>query len=607
MKTYYTILILAGCVMASTLNAQTKKRTQTAKKDTLIQRDLVLEKEYQPTVESAEKILSSPDIETISIVKQPLDFSITESPTTIVGDYNPLPAAGVQTTFPASEEFGYVRLGIGSHRTFVADAQVNLLRQNKQSLDVNFQNRSVFGDLTNTAGETKRSYFNNNKLLASYKLHLTNTELGADVSEKYNAWNYYGTWRTVSLPENALSIPGGQWSSDAKIGFDIKSKDIGQPFSYVIHAESHLFRLGRGVTSGTTPTDEKGGREKEFSVKAALNYDLNKLFHLGLDAKMRNFTYRAPVSWPADEIVAYNANDINHNFADRRWFEFNPYAKMTYKKWVLAGGFKFAIPSLESERVKANITASASTALGNKAVFHARLDGGVQPQSYREGIEMNPYIDPAIRLKTAWKVIDLSADIEYKPLPGLRVTPLVGYDVTKDAPFFYNGFPTSTEGVNNAYGNLFSVKYMTSNRLKLGVHGLYSFRSLLTVLGELNFNRYLNFSSADNINDLLKDCGRKAWYKPGFEMRLRADISPVEKLNLFLDYQLEAQRYAADKNDFCKKLGDINDLNIGANYKLTKDVGVFLHLNNMLDQRYEVWNAYAVHGFTAIVGGSVMF
>ncbi|MCK9310944.1 MAG: hypothetical protein M0P26_01555 [Bacteroidales bacterium] len=607
MKTYYTILILAGCVIASSLNAQTNIRAQTAKKDTLIQRDLVLEKEYQPTIESTEKILSSPDIETFSMVKQPLDFSITESPTTIVGDYNPLPAAGVKTTFPASEEFGYVRLGIGGHRTFLADAQVNFLRQNKQSLDVNFQNRSVFGDLTNIAGETKRSYFNNNKLLASYKLHLTNTELGADVCEKYNAWNYYGTWRTFSLPGNALSIPSSQWSSDTKIGFNIKSKDIGQPFSYIIHAESHLFRLGKGVTSETIPTDEKGGREKEFSINAALNYDLNMLFHLGLDAKMRNFTYRAPVSWPADETVSYDENNINNDFEDRRWFEFNPYAKMTYKKWVLTGGLKFAIPSLESERVKANITASASTALGNRAVFHARLDGGVQPQSYREGLEMNPYLDPAIRLKTAWKVLDLSADIEYKPLPGLRVTPMVGYDVTKDAPFFYNGFPDPTEGVNDTYGNLFSVKYMTSNRLKLGMHGLYSFRSLLTVQGELKFNRYLNFSSTNDINDLLKDCGRKAWYKPGFEIRLRADISPVEKLNLFLDYQLEAQRYAADKNHFCKKLGNINDLNIGANYKLTKDVGIFLHLNNMLDQRYEVWNTYAVHGFTAVVGGSVMF
>lgn len=596
MRNYYTILIIAGCTFTATLNAQTAKRTQSAKKDTLIQRDLVLEKEYQPTVGPAEKIAASPDLETKDIAKQPLAFSITESPTTIQGDYNPLPAAGVKMTFPASNEFGYIRLGVGSHRSFLGDAQINLLRQSKQSLDFTFQNRSIFGDLTNSAGETRRSYSNNNALTASYKLHLTNTEIDASLSERYNAWNYYGTWRTDTLPSDALSVPGGQWSSDSKFGFGIKSKNLGQPFSYIIVTESHLFRLGRGVTSAGIPADEKGGREKEFNAKAALNYDLTNVFHLGIDAKMRNFTYRSPVSWLTNE----------NNFADRRWFEFNPYAKMTYKKWMLAAGVKMSIPTLESERVKANITASASTALGDKAVFNAKLDGGVQPLSYREGLEMNPYLDPSIRLKSSWKLIDLSAGIDYRPSRNLRLSPVVSYDVTKDMPFFYNGYPTA-DSVNNTYGNLFSAKYMNSNRFRLGVNGLYSYRSLLTVLGEVNFNHYLNYSETDAVDVLLKANGRKAWYKPGFEMRLRADITPFEQLNLFFDYKMEGQRYAADATTFCKKLDDISDLTIGANYKLTRDVGLFLHLNNLLDQRYEVWNAYTVHGFAAVIGGSVTF
>ncbi|MDD4922356.1 MAG: hypothetical protein PHS30_07755 [Bacteroidales bacterium] len=599
MKTLYSILIISGGLLTANLNAQT------AKKDTLIQRDLILEKEYQPTVESAEKIQVSPEIEIKTIAKRPLDFSITESPTTIQGDYNPLPAAGVQMTFPASNKLGYIRLGVGSHRSFVGDAQVNLLRKAKQTLDFSFQNRSIFGDLTNPAGETNRSYSNKNKFLASYKLHRDNTEIDADFAEQYKTWNYYGTWRTDSLPAEALSIPGKQWSSDTRFGFGIKSKNLGQPFSYIIHADAHLFRLGRGITSAASPAEEKGGREKEFKINAALNYDLSPVFKLGLDAIMRNFTYRAPVSWPADETNTYNADLISKNFADRHWFEFSPYARMTYKKWILTAGLKLSIPTLESERVKANIIASASKALGDKAVFNAKLDGGAQPLSYREGLEMNPYLDPSIRLSSSWKVIDLSAQIDYRPFQSLRLTPVLGYDVTKNAPFFYNGL--SGEGVNNAYGNLFSVKYMTSNRLRFGVNGLYSFRSLLTILGEININRYLNFSETDDINNQLKDSGRKAWYKPGFEMRLRADVNPIEEVNLFLDYRMEALRYAADNNSFCKKLDDICDLTLGANYKLTKDVGLFLHLNNLLDQRYEVWNAYTVHGFTAVLGGSVSF
>lgn len=595
MKTY-TILVLAGCISTATLNAQTAKKTPTAKKDTLIQRDLVMEKEYQPTVGTAEKLAVLPEIETQEVDKQPLAFSISESPTTVVGDYNPLPAAGIHITYPASNQFGYVRLGVGSHRSFLGDAQINLIRQSKQALDINFQHRSVFGDLTNSANELKRSYLNKNNLVVTYKLHRENNEIDAKLAEIYNAWNYYGTWKTDPLETGSLSVPGGQWSSDSQFGFGIKSKDLGQSFSYALHAEGHHFRLGRGVNQAGASSDEKGGREKELSLKGSLNYDLNTLFHLGLDAKIRNLSYRAPIS----------LGTTTTDFTDRHWFEFAPFARMTYKKWMLAAGLKLSIPTLENERVKANIIASASTALGEKTIFSAKLDGGVEPLSYREGLEMNPYLDPAIRLKSSWKVFDLSAKIDYRPSQNLRLSPVVGYDITKDAAFFYNGYPNGSD-INNAFGNIFGVKYMTSNRFKMGVNGLYSYHTLLTILGELNYNQYLNFSSTDAVDDQLKANGRKAWYRPGVEMRLRADVSPNEKLNIFFDYKMEALRYAADNTDFCKKLDDISDLSLGANYKLTKDVGVFLHLNNLLDQRYEVWNAYPVHGFTAIIGGSVTF
>jgi len=598
MKTY-TILALAGCMLTASLNAQTAKKKQTASKDTLIQRDLIMEKEYQPTVGPAEKLQVSPDLEKIVIDKQPLAFSIVESPTTIQGDYNPLPAAGIQMTYPASDQFGYVRIGVGSHRTFIGDAQINLLRQTNQSLDFNFQHRSVFGDITNSANELKRAYINKNNFVASYKLHLENTIIDANVAENYQAWNYYGTWRTDSLPPNAFSIAGNQWSSDSKIGFGIKSKNPGQPFSYAINVDGHIFRLGKGVGV----SNEKGGREKEFSMKAAINYDLNELFHLGLDAKMRNFTYRSPVSQPMNNTVSLG--QVGESFVDRRWFEFAPYGRMTYKKWILAAGLKLSIPTLETERVKPNIIASATTALSEKASFIVKLDGGVQPLSYREGFEMNSYLDPAIRLKSAWKVIDLSGQIDFRPSNSLRLSPVVGYDITKDMPFFFNAFVTS--GIDKAYGTLFDVKYMTSNRLKLGLNGLYSYRSLLTIQGEVNYNQYMNFSQTDAIDDLLKANGRKAWYKPGLVMRLRADITPLEELSFFFDYKVEGLRYAATTNSFCEKLQDINDLSLGANYKLTKDVGIFLHINNLLDQRYEVWNAYAHHGFTAMIGGSVKF
>lgn len=598
------ILLLGMCCICLTLSAQK------AKKDTLIQRNPGLEKEYQPIDDTAEKILQLPDIEKSSIEKQPFEFSTIESPIAVRGDYTPLPAAGLKATFPSSDQLGYVRLGVGGHRSFLGDAQVNLLRESKQSLDICFLHRSIFGDIVIPSGESQKAYTNNNFLLATYKLYLDNSEINASFSEKYNAWNYYGTWRTDSLGSNALNVPDSQWSSDSKFGFGIKSKDLGQQFSYIVNAEGHLFKLGNGVSSPTSgPGGTKGGFENEFAVKAVINYDLSNLIHVGINGQMRSFSYSSPVSYPANETLAYNANNINNDFENRRWFEFSPYAKMTYKRWLLSAGIKMSVPSLVNERVKGNLIASASTALGPKAEFRAVLDGGVHPLSYREGFEMNPYLDPSIRLKSSWTPIDLSAIIDYRPSRNLRISPVVRYDITTDMPFFYNGYPTvagSTEGINNTYGRLFSVMYMNSNRLRIGVNGLYSLGAI-TILGEAYSNSYLNFSKTDAIDKLLAANGRKAWNRPGIEMHLRADFSLDEKTNLFVDYKMEAFRYTADATDFCKQMGDMHLVNIGANYQLTKEVSIFLHVDNLLDQRYEVWDAYQVHGFTAAIGGAVSF
>jgi len=84
-------------------------------------------------------------------------------------------------------------------------------------------------------------------------------------------------------------------------------------------------------------------------------------------------------------------------------------------------------------------------------------------------------------------------------------------------------------------------------------------------------------------------------------------VRPVDRLTVFADYRLEALRYAPTATAFSRMLNPINDLSFGANYKMNKEVGIFMHVNNLLDQRYQVYYGYPVHGFTALVGGSVSF
>ena len=579
---------------------------QKATKDTIIRRDMVLEKEYQPEVVTSERMILLPELEKISAGKKQPIFSLTGNPARIKGEYLPLPAPELKAEYPAQDQLGYFSLGAGSKLSFFADGQLNLIRKPKQALDIRLMHSSIFGDITNTMNVNSRAYNNNNRIMANYKLHLPGNELTVGLSEKYNAWNYYGTWQNplTAIGDAYPNVPGGQWLSDTKFSAGFKSKNLNQAFTWNIGAESHIFRLGRGIPAPLTTDKVKGGRENELHIKAILNYDISENFHIGLDGQILQFSYRSPDSYSLDETFY---NDQATYFKKQNWIVVNPYARWTYKKWEIKTGLKVTVPSLETQKVKYNLTASATTSINDKASFRLSVDGGMLPVSYREGFEMNQYLDPSIRIMPLWKPIGISAGIDYRPIKSLRISPVLEYERVNNMPFFYNGYPSPSEYINQTYGHLFSVKYMKSNRISIGADVLYNYRNKLTISGNARYNQYVNYSDDATVDAQLDVNGRKAWYNPALEIQCRLDYKPVEKISLFAGYQIFAMRYAATPDAFSAKLDDINDLNIGVIWMMAKDVNVFFKLDNMLDQRYDIWNGYRVHGFSAMVGGSVSF
>lgn len=591
----FCILVLAA------ISSFSVSQAQKTKKDTIIHRDMVLEKEYQPEVVSSERIALFPELEKNISTKREPAFSLSGNPISLKGEYIPLPAPLIKSEYPYQNQLGYLSVGAGSKFSFFADGQLNLISSPMQALDVRFMHRSIFGDITNSMNVASRAYANNNRLIATYRLHLPGNELTVSLSDKYNAWNYYGTWQTPinTLSESLPAIPDGQWLSDTKIFSNLKSKALDQALTWDISAEGHLFRLGKGVFAPGSDRETRGAFEKEFRVFGNLNLKVTDNLSIGTDGQLLQLNCSTPSSFSLDAYSNY--------FKSQSWIVVNPYARLTVNRWDLKVGIKATVPSLESERVMYNLTVSASTSLNAKTAFRASLGGGLMPFTYREGFELNPYLDPSIHLKPVQKPLIISAALDFRPMTSLRVSPVFEYERANNMPFFYNGYPSPSEYINKTYGHLFSAKYMNSNRFSIGADAFYNYQNKLTIFGKVRFNQYLNYSKDGAVDAQLKANGRRAWHMPGAEMQLRIDYSPVEKVSLFAGYELTALRYAPTSESFSSRLDDIHDVNIGVSWNMAKDVNVFIKLNNMLDQRYDIWNAYRVHGFTAMIGGSVRF
>lgn len=68
-------------------------------------------------------------------------------------------------------------------------------------------------------------------------------------------------------------------------------------------------------------------------------------------------------------------------------------------------------------------------------------------------------------------------------------------------------------------------------------------------------------------------------------------------------WMFDGAQYKRENNESYKGGGGF-DLNAGAEFKITKNVNIWLQMNNILNNRYERWNRYEVFGFN-ILGGVV--
>lgn len=608
-RTHSLVILLVVFLQHSFLMSGQSGRVQAGRTDTLIQRDLILEKEYVPSVNMPSKQFVLPLVEPVSLSKRTADFSLSENPATIKGFYNPLPAPSLSIDYPAQQKWGYFSFAGGSKTAFLGDAQLNVLRQVKQTLDIRLLHRSIFGDITNSMGVEARSYMNQNRLMANYTLHLSAHELKVSLGERYNAWNYYGSWKTPSTPydSDAISLPGNQWLSDTEFSLSLSSKRTpSKNLSYSVRAKGHLFYLGKGVNAPNTTTKTLGGKENEMNVSGNAEYVLSKGISFGANADVRKLSYREPTTHPLLQEHYDNPASTRDDFAEQSWLQVNPFARFTWKQWMMTAGFNVAFPTLESERVKWSPVLQGSLSLNDKAAFRVSLDGKVLPQSYREGFDRNPYLDPSIHLKTAFQVISATAVIDYRPIKNLRISPRVEYAKTNNKAFFYNAMPGMNDVINTTYGGAFSAKYLNENRLTIGTDAYYNFRTKLRFFTQVQYNHYMNYSK-DAAFDLLLKNNRKAWYQPGLVARFRLDASILNNVTAFVDYQLAALRYAPTPTDLMHHMDDIHDLQMGVSWELAKRVQLFVRLNNLLDQRYEPWFGYKTHGFSALIGGYVTF
>ena len=242
--------------------------------------------------------------------------------------------------------------------------------------------------------------------------------------------------------------------------------------------------------------------------------------------------------------------------------------------------------------------------LNKKLEFYAGLNGGRKLTTYSDLIAENPFVGN--EFATLAQNVKLGFDGGVRTNIGEVVDLHLGvrYRHTDNDPFFvHDRSVPDWQGFSNKYDVVYEetqlVSVLADMRVKLR-------GGLSTDLGFA----YNNYKMTN------EDC---PWHRPKMESQLKLTYDVNEKLVLNTTFLYQGGRYAKDwhygtywmtkyppQYDIVK-LKDVYDLSLGADYCFNEQLSVFAKLDNVLNQKYQLYYDYPVEGIQFFAGLKMRF
>ena len=297
---------------------------------------------------------------------------------------------------------------------------------------------------------------------------------------------------------------------------------------------------------------------------------------------------------------------------DRVLFKVNPYFEMSGEFYrlhlgVLVDGATRDYDSASFFAVRPDVRGSLYI-LNKKLEFYAGLNGGRELLKFSDVVDDNPFLSPMCNPTLCVKNVKLGFDggvrTNIVEIVDLHVG--VRYRHTNRDPFYVyyipdaTQFPPGVDPILNSFDLVFDetqlVTVMADVRVKL--------RNSLTA--DLGFA----YNSCKPAHE------ERAWYRPTTEGKLKVTYDVNDKLSFNTTFLYQGGRYAkvwdgvVDWQNFnfeAKKLKDVFDLSLGADYKINDQVSAFALLDNVACQKYHLYYNYPVTGIQFFAGVKLRF
>jgi hypothetical protein len=578
------LILLAGCFLTSV-------QAQTDHPD--LQRELNLEKEYKPSLRDALKINQLPEIKAPEAPEIKVTFSNYTLDYDIPPGYQPLRAKTYLSDFATGTKRGYLNGGVSSLLDVEGDVGYQLLNTVEDRLSIFGSHRSTNCHVTYLqTNEKQRMKLNDNVAGVDYRHHFGKAKLQADAQYTYATFNYYG----FPIPDALVKTADNQKNNLFRTHLGIESVN-NEDLTYKANLTYTLFDQKFGEIEGTA------GRT-ENRIRA--DVDLFAKF-IGVAGSIKNYSYRVPAYWKMNfwDDAKYAGN---YNYTT---FSFNPYLTFEGNDWNTRLGIKADLQTGGIKKFGIAPDIRFHWRPVQETLLYLSIEGGIKDNSSYDTYYENRYINPRYRIYDSKSPFDGTVGIRFSPRPNLGIGMFTGYKWTTDEHFYTSEIHTlEAEYYTYSATQRFGIQYAHAQTFKWGGTLQYTYQDVFDLGLKLLYQKW----NVTKLSDLISDEKERtykleAWNKPAFTADLNIGVKVLSDIPFRLDltYHLSAGRKALLPTDEVIRMKNIHDANLKGEYTLHETIAVFVKLNNLLFQKYDLWYGYPAQNFNIMAGISVKF
>ena len=534
-----------------------------AQQDSTLNRTVVVENQYNPTIMDASKVNVLPKVEEPVVPKTRIDYSTA---------VRPLGAWNNQTMAPMTREWesdasyrGYVRAGYGSKGNVDMKAGYLWDISKKDRLNVEASLDGWNGKLASMQDQDWESRLYNTRLGLDYKHAFKKMDLMLGGSYRSQVFNYVYRLLPGSANPESYSNKQHHTMGHAYIGLASTDKDLPVQFA----AEAGVKSFGEKY-----PVMNHEYKNKETNLYLKGNVWKPSIIGglMGLKVNIDSYSYTAAGAegWVAIEV--------------------NPYYSRQSDDWRIHVGAHLDRAGGESGKFYVSPDVNAEYIFSDTYVLFARAGGGRQLSSFYELADVTPYFYES-GVQPTYMTLDAAVGLKASPMNGWWFLLSGGYQIRENDVCWSLGEGYPLWHARNIYGDT-KVFYGTAE-LK------YDYKDLLdfSVKGTYYNWKWENtswYGGGSNLYDAALSL------KPELEVNIEAGYKVMEglRVNVGYDYVKRCNGTAGDP---------ISNLHAGADYVLLKNLTVFAQINNLLNKEYIDHYVYPTQKLNFLAGLSYRF